>query len=109
MPKSGGCAQSRFVKIARCDGIEEGAGRVVEAEGRRIALFKSGGRFFAIANECLHRGGPLGEGMVYGTRVVCPLHGWEYDFTTGCAVDDPSVKLRCFALRVEGDDILIEF
>jgi len=97
-----------FVKVARRNEVAEGTGKVVEANGRKIALFKTGGEFYAIANECRHRGAPLGKGTVYGTRVICPLHGWEYDFTTGCNVDDPSVKLRCFAVKVEAGDVLIE-
>jgi nitrite reductase/ring-hydroxylating ferredoxin subunit len=28
--------------------------------------------------------------------------------TNGEIVDDPSVKVACFAVRVEGDDILID-
>ena len=97
-----------FIKVARCDDVPEGGGRVIEINSRKIALFNAGGRLYAIANECLHQGASLGEGTVYGTRVVCPLHGWEYDFTTGCNVDDPSIKLRCFAVKIEAGDVLIE-
>jgi nitrite reductase/ring-hydroxylating ferredoxin subunit len=43
-----------------------------------------------------------------GTTVVCPWHGWEYNVTTGQNVDDTSVTVACFAVRVDGDDILIE-
>jgi nitrite reductase/ring-hydroxylating ferredoxin subunit len=99
---------AEFVKIARCDEVAEGSGKVVEVNGRKIALFNAGGQFYAIANECRHLGAPLGEGIVSGTRVVCPLHGWEYDFTTGCNVDDPSITLRCFAVKVAAGDVLIE-
>jgi nitrite reductase/ring-hydroxylating ferredoxin subunit len=97
-----------FVKVARRDEIPDGTGKTIEAGGRLIALFNSGGAFHAIDNACGHRGGPLGEGEVYGTRVVCPLHGWEYDFTTGCNVDDPAMRLRCFLVKLDGDDILVK-
>ena len=99
---------ANFVKVARRDEIPDGGGKTVEVAGRKIALFNSGGQFYAIDNTCRHRGGPLGEGDVMGTTVVCPWHGWEYDFTTGCNVDDPGVKLACFAVRVEGDDVMVE-
>ena len=99
---------AQFIKAARRGDIPEGSGKMIEAGGRTIALFLADGQFYAIDNACKHRGGPLGEGEVYGTRVVCPWHGWEYDFATGCNVDDPSMKLACFAVKVEGDDILIE-
>ncbi len=97
-----------FVKVARCEEVVEGKGKTVELEGVLIALFKAEGRFYAIDNACLHLGAPLGDGDVYGTRVVCPLHGWEYDFTTGCNVDDPSMRLRCYGVHIDGDDIEIE-
>ena len=99
---------AQFIKAARCDEIPEGRGMVIEAAGRTLALFHVGGQFYAIDNTCIHQGGPLGEGEVYGTRVVCPWHGWEYDFSTGCNVDDPLMKLACFAVKVEGDDVLVE-
>ncbi len=99
---------AQFIKAARRGDIPEGSGKMIEAGGRTIALFHADGQFYAIDNACKHRGGPLGEGEVYGTRVVCPWHGWEYDFAAGCNVDDPSMKLACFAVKVEGDDILIE-
>lgn len=99
---------ANFVKVAIRGEIADGTGKVVEAGGRKIALFNSGGNFYAISNTCVHQGGPLGEGDVYGTRVVCPWHGWEYDFTTGESVDDPMTKVGCFSVKLDGDDILVE-
>ncbi len=97
-----------FVKVARRDEISEGTGKTVEANGTPIALFNAGGKFFAIHNTCLHRGGPLGEGELDGTTVTCPWHAWEYDITTGCRTDDLNMKVACFVVKVEGDDILIQ-
>jgi nitrite reductase (NADH) small subunit len=97
-----------FVKAARRGEIPEGGAKVVEAGGRTIAIFNAGGSFHAIDNACRHLGGPLGEGEVYGTRVICPWHGWEFDFTTGANVDDPAMRVGCFAVRIDGDDVLVE-
>jgi nitrite reductase/ring-hydroxylating ferredoxin subunit len=98
----------KFVKVARREDIPEGTGITVEAEGTPIALFNAGGRFFAIHNTCLHRGGPLGEGELDGTIVTCPWHGWQYDVTSGTNLDDPGRKVSCFPVKIESDDILIE-
>jgi nitrite reductase/ring-hydroxylating ferredoxin subunit len=97
-----------FVKVARSAEIKDGSGRVVEVGARKIAVFNAGGNFYAIDNTCTHRGGPLGEGEVHGTHVVCPWHGWEFDFATGCNVDDLTVRLACYAVRVENGDVLLE-
>ena len=71
-------------------------------------MFKVGGNFYATDSTCKHRGGPLGEGERDGCNGVCPWHGWEYDVTTGKNVDDENIRLESFAVRLEGDDILIE-
>ena len=61
-------------------------GRSVTVGGERIAIFNLSGRFLTIENQCPHKGGPLCDGIVSGTRVVCPLHGWRFDLETGMAV-----------------------
>ena len=97
-----------FIKVAKVADVPEGSGKLVEAGGKQIALFNAGGKFFAIDNTCKHRGGPLAEGDLDGTTIACPWHGWEYDITTGANLDDASVKLRCYPVKADGDDILIE-
>ncbi len=99
---------ANFVRVCRRDEVPEGTGRTVEIGGKQIALFNAGGKFYAIGNVCLHRQGPLGEGDLEGTIVTCPWHGWQYDVTTGCNTDEPSRKVACFAVRVDGDEVLIE-
>ncbi len=99
---------AELIKVAGRREIPDGGAIVVEAGGRKVALFNSGGSYYAIDDACRHLGGSLGAGDVYGTRVVCPLHGWEYDFTTGASVDDPEMRVACFAVRVEDDDVFIE-
>ncbi len=96
------------MKVATRADIPVGTGKAVEAGGVQIALFNIGGKFYAIGNTCKHRGGPLAEGEIDGTTVICPWHAWEYDVTTGCNLDDPNVTVGCFTVKVEGDDILIE-
>jgi nitrite reductase (NADH) small subunit len=97
-----------FIKVAARGDVPEGTGKTVEAGGRQIALFNASGKFYAIDNTCKHRGGPLGEGELDGTSVTCPWHGWEYDITTGANLDDANVKVGCYPVKIEGDDVLVE-
>ena len=98
---------SNFVKVARVGDIPPGQATIVEAEGRSLALFNVGGAFYATDNECLHRGGPLGEGFLEEKKVTCPWHGWRYDVATGQAEMDPSMKLNTYPVKVEGEEILV--
>ena len=97
-----------FVKVATRSDVPEGSGKLIEAAGKKIALFNAGGKFYAIGNDCKHRGGPLAEGDLNGTQVTCPWHGWEYDITTGQSLDDSNVTVGCFQVKIEGEDILVE-
>jgi len=97
-----------FTKVATVTDIPDGSGKTVEAGGKKIAVFNAGGKFYAIDNTCKHRGGPLGEGELQGTVVVCPWHGWEYDIVTGANLDEPNIKLGCYPVKVEGNDVLVE-
>ena len=59
-------------------------------------------------NVCLHRGGPLGQGVIMDNKVVCPWHGWEWDPKTGQAGHSPAFRVTVYPIKVEGEDVLIE-
>ena len=94
------------VKIAACSDVPPGTGKVVVALGRVLALFNVEGEYFAVDNSCPHRGGPLGEGILRGTVVTCPWHGWQFDVKSGISPLDPRHTVRCMRLEVEGADLI---
>ena len=99
---------SRRVRVAASEDVPVGQGRVVEAGGKDLALFNIDGAFYAIDNACVHRGGPLGEGDLEGTIVLCPWHAWRWDVTTGANANNPAVKMACFPVTVEDGVVFVE-
>ena len=99
---------SRRVSIGQAADIPVGEGRVVEAEGMTLALFNVDGAFYALDNACAHRGGPLGEGDLDGTVVVCPWHAWRWDVKTGANVNNPAVKMPWFPVSVDDGRVFVE-
>lgn len=97
-----------FQKAAKTSDVANGSGKVVEVDGKEIALFNCDGKFYALNNTCLHQGGPLGEGSLEGTVVTCPWHGWQFDVTTGANPVESSMRTECYPVKVEGEDVLIE-
>lgn len=95
------------VKVAAVGDVPVGEGRVVEAEGRTLALFNVAGAYYAIDNTCPHRGGPLGEGDLENTIVSCPWHAWRWDVTSGANANNPAVKVACFPVSVEDGSIFV--
>ena len=73
-----------------------------------ICVANVNGQISAMDNVCLHRGGPLGAGVIEGGKVVCPWHGWMWDPKTGEAAHAPAAKVAVYPLKVEGDNVLVE-
>jgi nitrite reductase/ring-hydroxylating ferredoxin subunit len=98
---------AEFVRVASTKDIPAGEGRTFEVNGKSIAVFNAKSGFYAIDNTCKHQGGPLGEGELDGTIVVCPWHGWTYDITTGVSPDDPDCAVARYEVKVDGDAVLV--
>jgi nitrite reductase/ring-hydroxylating ferredoxin subunit len=86
-----------------------GAPRLVEADGTRIVLVRIGDEVHALGDVCAHKGGPLSDGKLTGTRLACPWHGWMYDVRTGqCVFPGRGAAVPRYAVRVENDDVCVE-
>lgn len=99
-----------WLRIAYCSDIPAREGRAVRVADREIAIFNLGGRFLAVDNRCPHRGGPLADGIVSGTKVVCPLHAWKFSLEDGQGASGSSQGscVETFPTRVEDGIVLLE-
>jgi len=75
---------------------------------KTICIANVNGAYSALDNVCLHRGGPLGQGIILNGKLVCPWHGWEWDPKTGAAVHVPNAKVAVYPLKIENGDVLVE-
>jgi nitrite reductase (NADH) small subunit len=98
--------------VATLEDLQREGCRVVEVNGRPVAVLSLGDELFAVSNRCPHMGAPLSAGSVGGTLVAsapqefvygryervlrCPWHGWEFDLDSGRSLLEP----RRFGLRV---------
>ena len=100
----------QYVKVGTTAELEDlKGGKLIEAAGQSIALFNVGGTYYAIENTCTHRGGPLSQGMLSDSVVVCPWHGARFDVKTGAVLGPPApVGVKSFPVRVSGGDVEIE-
>lgn len=102
-------SEPRWIRITTCSNIPPREGRTVIVGDREIAIFNLGDRFLATANRCPHRGGPLADGIVSGSAVVCPLHAWKVNMENGC-VERPAGSDACVATyptRIENDIVMV--
>lgn len=102
MPDSG------FVKVASLDELSPGRMKRVEIGRDEILLVNVSGEVYACEDVCTHAYASLSEGDLDGAEVQCPLHGSIFDVITGEVKTPPAAdNLRVFAVRIEGQDILV--
>ncbi len=100
---------SDWKPICRVDDIPVlGARRVERPRGIAVAIFRNTeDQVFALLDRCPHKGGPLSQGIVFGTSVACPLHNWTIGLADGCA-QTPDVGCTVpFAVKVEAGEVLL--
>src|SRR5262249_25707073 len=99
-------AMSTFSKTCAVADVAPGTAKLVAVDSKEIALFNVDGTFYALDNQCPHRGGPLGEGDLEGCIVTCPWHAWPYDVRTGESITD-DLEVARYDVEVEGGDVLV--
>jgi nitrite reductase/ring-hydroxylating ferredoxin subunit len=100
---------AQFVKVASANEIAPGSAKQIEINGKTIALFNLDGNYYALDNECTHRGGPLAEGYLTGESVTCPWHGAQFNLKTGAVESPPAAKgVVKYNVRVQGSNIEVE-
>ena len=102
--------EHHWIRVTTIDKVPPREGRAVRLGDREIALFNLGDRFLATDNRCPHQGGPLCDGIVTGTSVVCPLHAWKVSLASGGVERPPTAKDHCvktYPTRVEGRVVIV--
>jgi nitrite reductase/ring-hydroxylating ferredoxin subunit len=114
----------RYV-VASVSDIPPGTRKLVQVNGRPVAIFNLEGAFFGLNNKCPHEGGSLCHGVVTGLidstgpgeyhqsrrgeMIRCPWHGWEFDIQTGQSWCDPErMKVRRYGVDVAHGSDLVE-
>jgi nitrite reductase (NADH) small subunit len=79
-----------------------GARRVARDGAIDVAIFRNDqDQVFALLDRCPHKGGPLSQGIVFGTSVACPLHNWTIALADGCAQAPDEGCTQRFSVRVD--------
>lgn len=109
--------------VTAVENIDHGERVLVEIRGREIAVFNVNGEFHALANYCVHQGGPVCEGALSGTLtqsgeevtyvregeiVSCPWHGWEFDIKSGEHLARDKYKVPTYDVVVHRGELYLD-
>ena len=101
---------SRWIRVTALENIPAREGRAVQIGDREIAIFNLGSRLLATSNRCPHKGGPLCDGIVTGSSVVCPLHAWKVNLAEGCVERPAGEQAQCietYPVRIDEGIVVV--
>ena len=75
-----------MIRVCSVDDVPPGEGRAITVQGRRVAIFRTLDRWYALDAVCPHLGGPLADGIVADRTVICPLHERRFALDSGEAL-----------------------
>src|SRR5258707_449499 len=99
---------AEFHKVCQVGDLAEGESKTVEVAGKLVAIFHQRGQYYAIDDVCPHMGASLSGGYVEKGIVTCPWHAWRFRLNDGAWADNPRIKIGCYPVRVEGDEVQVQ-
>ena len=101
---------NEWMPICRVEDIPRlGSRRVARETGLDVAVFRNDqDQVFALLDRCPHKGGPLSQGIVFGTSVACPLHNWTIGLDSGCAKEPDEGCTPRFSVKVDGGVVHVD-
>jgi len=97
--------EKRDIVVADESEIPDGERKIVEIDDLSIGVFHHKGGWYALKNSCLHRSGPVCEGMLEGDELVCPWHGYRYNVTDGTLLSDTSANLDMYQVELKDGQV----
>lgn len=101
-------ATAEYITVATTDELPSGGRKLLEIDGKPIAVFNIAGAYYAIADVCSHDDGPVAEGDLYEHEIECPRHGARFDVRNGKVLSFPAiVDIPAYPVKVVDDEVLI--
>ena len=72
-----------FVALEKLHQLYDGYRKAVKLAGHDLLLLQENGKTLLVKNQCPHAGAPLTHATCVNNSLRCPVHGIEFDLTTG--------------------------
>ncbi|MGQ0615774.1 MAG: Rieske 2Fe-2S domain-containing protein [Acidimicrobiia bacterium] len=97
-----------FVVATTLDELWEGEMASVMVNGTAVLLVNlEGGKVVAFEDRCPHVGTPLSDGEFDEGELMCVSHQWTFEAETGAGTNPASSCLKRFAVKIDGDNVLV--
>ncbi len=73
-----------------------------------LVLVRYDDEISVLHGRCQHRGALLADGSIRGNDLVCGVHGWDYQFSTGISAYDNDERIDKFTAWVEDGQVFVD-
>lgn len=95
--------------VLKANELKPGDLKTVKAGDQEVLLTNVDGEISALYPKCTHYGAPLADGVLNGSRLVCPWHHACFDATTGQHVEAPGIDgLPAYEVELRGNEIWVD-
>ena len=98
---------SDTIRIPMPPGLLDNGIAVAVAGGTDVVILRQDDVYRAVDRWCPHEDGDMGEGMMYGKNIKCPVHGYIFDLTKGQCINQFMLKIGVYAVEIDGDQLLL--
>ncbi|ARN75797.1 Rieske (2Fe-2S) protein [Oceanicoccus sagamiensis] len=98
----------RFYSLDKLINLHDGYRKVFKIDLYNLILLQVAGERYLLESTCPHRGHPISESDIDGSRLRCSLHGYQFDIATGelmVATEAPCRGLKTYELIYQGTEI----
>ncbi|MEH0157026.1 cytochrome P450 [Limibacter armeniacum] len=93
--------------IATLNGIQDNTPFGTEVEGIDLVILKQKEKVNVFYGKCPHQQALLAEGQVEGGRLICHMHGWQFDHETGKRIAGNEC-LHKFTPLIDGTEVYLD-
>lgn len=88
-----------------------GAGviKTADVNGKQICIINNEGNFIATQSQCPHAGGHFSGGWCRSGHLVCPIHRYEYNLTTGRGAEGQGDYIDIYPTDLREDGLYVGF
>lgn len=122
--REGRGAGARRHVVCPVDQLAPGTRKIVEVGRHSVGVFNVDGNYYALRNQCPHKGAPLCEGTIGGTFLPsapheyvygleasilrCPWHGWEFELGNGQLLfGNDGTRVKTYPVTIEDGMVIL--
>ena len=83
--------------------------RQINVAGKKLCLLRHHHQIHLVQNTCPHAGGILSGGWCAKGKLICPIHRYAYDLTTGRGEEGQGDYINIYPVREEPDGLYAGF